>query len=97
LAQFRQHCPFAQKKHGTKDISDFRPISFIHGFAKIISKLLAIMLGSLMDDLVSKAQSAFIKKKSIHDNFLYVEKLATRLHKSKTPGSPFQARYPEGF
>jgi hypothetical protein len=37
-----------------------------------------------MNDLVSDAQSAFIKKRRIHDNFLYVKNLATRFNKAKT-------------
>jgi hypothetical protein len=73
------------KKEGTEEIIDYRPISLIHPIAKIIAKMLASRLGPLMDNLVSNAQSAFIKKRSIHDNFLYVKNLARRLHKSKTP------------
>jgi mannosylglycoprotein endo-beta-mannosidase len=73
------------KKEGAEEVADFRPISLIHGIARIISKMLAIRLAPYMNDLVSNAQSAFIKKRSIHDNFLYVENLATRFHKSKIP------------
>jgi hypothetical protein len=53
------------KKDGAEEISDFRPISLIHGIAKIISKMLALRLGPFMNELVSNAQSAFIKKRSI--------------------------------
>jgi hypothetical protein len=35
--------------------------------------------------LVSNCQSAFIKKRSIHDNFLYVQTTVRKLHKLKTP------------
>jgi hypothetical protein len=38
-----------------------------------------------MNKLVSNAQSVFIKKTSIHDNFLYLRNLARKMHKSKTP------------
>ncbi|KAK1607280.1 hypothetical protein QYE76_030953 [Lolium multiflorum] len=68
------------KKDGAEAISDYRPISLIHA----IAKMLALRLVPLMNDLVSSAQSAFIKRRSIHDNFLYVKNLATRLHKNKT-------------
>jgi hypothetical protein len=47
--------------------------------------MLAIRLAPFMNDLVSNAQSAFIKSRSIHDNFLYVMNLATRFNKAKTP------------
>uniref|UniRef100_A0A453BAR3 Uncharacterized protein n=1 Tax=Aegilops tauschii subsp. strangulata TaxID=200361 RepID=A0A453BAR3_AEGTS len=73
------------KKDGAESIVDYRPISLIHGIAKIIAKVLSIRLGPHMSTLVSNAQSAFIKTRSIHDNFMYVRNLARRLHKSKTP------------
>jgi retron-type reverse transcriptase len=73
------------KKEGAEEISDYRPISLILAIAKIVSKMLANWLGPLMDRLVSNAQNAFIKRRSIHDNFLYVKNLATRFHKNKTP------------
>jgi hypothetical protein len=76
--------PLFPKKDGAKDIVDYRPITLIHGVAKTIAKVLDIRLGPLMDELVSNTQRAFIKKRSIHDNFLYVKNLATRLHKRKT-------------
>jgi hypothetical protein len=43
--------------------SEFRPISLIHSFAKLISKVLALWLAPHMDSLVSTAQSAFIKRR----------------------------------
>jgi hypothetical protein len=39
----------------------------------------------LLDSLVSNCQSAFIKKRSIHDNFLYIENTTKSLHKLKMP------------
>jgi hypothetical protein len=44
------------KKEGAEEVGDYRPISLIHGVAKIIAKMLAIRLGPFMDDLVSNAQ-----------------------------------------
>lgn len=67
------------KKDAAEDVSDFRPISLIHAIAKILAKVLALRLGPLMNDLASNAQSAFINKRSIHDNFLYVKSLAKTL------------------
>ena len=34
---------------------------------------------------MSRAQSAFIKKRSIHDNFLYTQNLIKELHRAKIP------------
>ena len=50
------------KKDGAEDISDFRPISLMHVVAKLLAKMMATRLSIHMNDLVSSAQSAFIKK-----------------------------------
>jgi hypothetical protein len=60
------------KKDGAEEIGDFRPISLIHAVAKIITKTLALRLAPFMNNIISPCQSAFIKRRSIHDNFLYV-------------------------
>jgi hypothetical protein len=45
--------------------------------------LLAARLAPELKYLVSRAQSAFIKKRSIQDNFLYAQNLIRSLHRSK--------------
>jgi hypothetical protein len=52
-------------------ISEYRPISLINSVAKKITKVLTNRLAPHMNELVSHAQNAFIKKRCIHDNFLY--------------------------
>jgi mannosylglycoprotein endo-beta-mannosidase len=71
------------KKEGAEEVTNYRPIILIHAIAKIIAKMLVVRLAPFMNDLVSNAQSAFIKKRSIHGNFLYVKNLATRFNKAK--------------
>ncbi|XP_073359879.1 uncharacterized protein [Aegilops tauschii subsp. strangulata] len=78
------------KKEGAEGIADYRPISLIHAVTKIIANVLSLRLGPHMSRLVSNAQSACIKTRSIHDNFMYVRNLARRLHKSKTPSLLFK-------
>ena len=51
---------------------DFRPISLVHFFAKLFTKILAIRLRPRMHELVHPCQSAFIRKRTIHDNFVLV-------------------------
>jgi mannosylglycoprotein endo-beta-mannosidase len=85
------------KKEGAEEVTDFRPISLIHAIAKLTSKMMATRLAPHMNKLVSNAQSAFIKKRSIHDNFLYVRNLARKLHKSKTPTLLFKLDIKKAF
>jgi hypothetical protein len=64
-------------------ISDYRPISLINSVAKIITKILANRLAPKMNELVSGAQNAFIKKRCIHDNFIYSQRVIQLLHRKK--------------
>jgi hypothetical protein len=73
------------KKEGAECVGDYRPISLIHGVGKLISKVLALRLQPHMGILISHAQSAFIKKRCIHDNFMYVRNLTRKFHQTRTP------------
>ena len=64
-------------------VADFQPISLIHSIAKLFAKLLANRLAPLLDSLVSKCQSASIKKSNIHDNFLYIQNTVRTMQKQK--------------
>lgn len=61
-----------QKKDEAVEVKDFRPISLIHSFGKLFSKIMESCLSSHLDKLVAVNQSAFIKDHSLHDNFRYV-------------------------
>jgi mannosylglycoprotein endo-beta-mannosidase len=73
------------KKNEPSDAKDFRPVSLMHSVAKILCKLLANRLAPELKNLVSASQSAFIKGRSIQDNFLYVKNVIKRAHKKKAP------------
>jgi hypothetical protein len=45
----------------------------------------ATRLAPFMTTLVSRSQSAFIKTRNIHDNYMYVRNYARRPHKARTP------------
>jgi hypothetical protein len=65
--------------------SEFWPISLIHFFVKIFTKILALRLRPRMHELVNPCQSAFIKKRAIHDNFVLVRAQTKLLRQKKTP------------
>lgn len=66
-------------------MKDFRPISLIHGFGKLVIKILANLLSTKLNDMISTNQSAFIKGRCIQDNFLLVQQTAKFLHQQKLP------------
>ena len=73
------------KIEGAKKMADFRPISLVHAIAKNFTKLLARRLQPKMDKLVAPCQSAFIKQRSILDNFVFVRGQIKCLKMSRTP------------
>lgn len=73
------------KKAEALSPSDFRPISLVHSFAKLVTKVMANRLAPLLKDLVAANQSAFIRGRCIHDNYMPVQQTIKLLHKKKTP------------
>lgn len=64
---------------------DYRPICLIHSFAKILAKMMARRITAELQDLIDVNQSAFIKKRSIHDNFKYVQTTAKLFKQHRIP------------
>jgi hypothetical protein len=71
------------KKSEAIEVKDFRPISLIHSFAKKFTKILANRLAPKLPDLVSVNQSAFVKGRSIDDNFVMVQQTAKAIYGQK--------------
>lgn len=59
------HIALIPKGEVAEYAKDFRPISLINSFAKLITKILAIRLSRHIDHLISQSQSAFIKGRCI--------------------------------
>jgi len=60
------------KKVGANYPAEFWPITMIHSFVKLISKLLALRLAPRLHELIATNQNAFIRTRSIHDNYKYL-------------------------
>jgi hypothetical protein len=73
------------KKADTTGLKDYRPISLIHIFTKLVSKRLASRLAPRLGDLVKGNQCVFIRKRCIYDNFMMVQQTVRYLHRLKEP------------
>ena len=80
------HVVLIPKSAEARKITDYRPISLTSSVAKILSKLLSNRLAGCLHQLISRNQSAFIRR-SIHDNFLYTQNLIKELHAAKKAGA----------
>ena len=74
-----------KKNEHPAEIRDYRPISLIHSFSKLITKCLANRLAGVLDALVLRNQSAFIKGRRIHDNFRNVQIACKAILEKKSP------------
>jgi hypothetical protein len=71
------------KKTDATTAADFRPISLIHSFAKLVTKVMANRLAPLLPRLVAANQSAFVRGRSIHDNYTFVQHSIKSLRRRK--------------
>jgi hypothetical protein len=74
------------ERRDAMEIKDFRPISLVHSFSKLFFKLLANRLRGRLGELVSMNQSAFVKKRSLHDNFVLVRQVARKINSRRNTG-----------
>lgn len=59
------------KKVGAAELTDFKPVSLVHGALKIFDKVLASRLAAELPHLMGNHQSAFVARRSLHDNFMH--------------------------
>lgn len=55
------------KVAGTSSLSEFRPISLIHGLYKLLAKVLSFRLRSVLPTVIAENQQAFLKGRNISD------------------------------
>lgn len=72
-----------RKKKDTTAIGGFRPISLIHSFATLFTRVLARRLAPQMDVLIRPNQSVFIQGWLIHEIYKADQLTAKLLHRTK--------------
>lgn len=82
----KAHIVLIPKISEALNVGEYRPISLPHSFSKLFTKMLATRAHKRMHEVVSINQSAFIKGRSMHDNYLLVRQVARKMHASKIPG-----------
>ena len=78
------HIALILKTNDPRSVADYRPISLCNVIYKIISKVLANHLKSLLDAIISESPSAFVPGRLITDNVNVAFELLHRL-KLKRP------------
>ncbi|GJT75071.1 RNA-directed DNA polymerase, eukaryota [Tanacetum coccineum] len=85
------------KVSDAKFVSDFRPISLIGCVYKVVTKILANRLASIISDLVSDTQSAFVAKRNILDGPFILNELLSWCKKSKKQAMFFKVDFAKAY
>ncbi len=85
------------KKPAPTEVRDFRPISLVNGLSKIISKVLASRLQSVLEELINPFQTAFVRGRSLLDNFFMAHFLMHYLHSAKKQASLLKIDFERAF
>jgi hypothetical protein len=66
-------------------VKDYRPISLVHSYTKLVTKVLANRLAGRLQGMVSPNKSTFTKKWFIQDNSILVQQTTYFLHQQWQP------------
>lgn len=78
------HVRLIPRVQSPKKVANYRPIALCNVYYNIVSKILTRRLPPILDDIISKNQSAFVPGRSITDNVLITHEV---LHYLKTSGA----------
>uniref|UniRef100_A0A453BP67 Reverse transcriptase domain-containing protein n=1 Tax=Aegilops tauschii subsp. strangulata TaxID=200361 RepID=A0A453BP67_AEGTS len=67
------------------EVRDFRPISLIHSFPKLVAKVMSLRVAPEMTNTVGTHQSTFIQGRCLHDNYMLVQGTVRWLQSTKRP------------
>ena len=75
-----------KKKDGVIRVNDFRPISIVGSFYKVMAKILSKRLQEVLPRLVGDSQTAFVKGRQILDGALIANEVVGWLKKTRRTG-----------
>lgn len=85
------------KKPRAQDAKEFCPISLLHSFAKLFSRILAQWLAPELSKIVAPNQMVSIKSRSIQDNFILVRQSARAMHHKRKASVFLKLDIPHAF
>nr|GEZ07468.1 RNA-directed DNA polymerase, eukaryota [Tanacetum cinerariifolium] len=105
---FFDHCAFAKGCNSSfialiptcldpKSVNDYRPISLIGSLYKVVTKILATRLSSVLHNLISEVQSAFLPNKQILDGPFILNELLSWCKLKKKHAMIFKVDFAKAY
>nr|GFB26290.1 RNA-directed DNA polymerase, eukaryota [Tanacetum cinerariifolium] len=91
--EFRVH--FATRF--SDSVGDYRPISLIGSLYKVVTKILASRLATVISDLVSDVQTAFLLIRQILDGPFIINELFSHCHHKKQRAMLFKVDFAKAY
>ncbi|GKV27934.1 hypothetical protein SLEP1_g37047 [Rubroshorea leprosula] len=85
------------KKLNAVELKDFRPISLIGCVYKLLAKVLANRLKTVISEIVSDTQSAFVGGRQLVDSVLVLNEVVDEVKKRKKPAFVFKADFEKAY
>ncbi|GKA52519.1 RNA-directed DNA polymerase, eukaryota [Tanacetum coccineum] len=85
------------KSQDPKTVSDFRPISLIESLYKVVTKIIAIRLSSVISDLISDVQTAFLPNRQILDGPFIINELLSWCRHKKQQAMVFKVDFAKAY
>nr|GEW20960.1 RNA-directed DNA polymerase, eukaryota, reverse transcriptase zinc-binding domain protein [Tanacetum cinerariifolium] len=80
-----------------KSVGDYRPISLIGSIYKVVTKILATRLSSVISDLVSDVQTPFLPNRQILDGPFIINELLARCHHKNQRAMLFKVDFAKAY
>nr|GEW86643.1 reverse transcriptase domain-containing protein [Tanacetum cinerariifolium] len=80
-----------------KTVGDYRPITLIGCLYKVVTKILATRLSSVISDLVSDVQTAFLPNRKILDGPFFINELLARCRYKKQRAMIFKVDFAKAY
>ena len=85
------------KSGNPTSIKDYRPISMVGAFYKIISKILSLRLKDVIAYLIDESQTAFVGNRQILDGVMIANESIRWLKKRKIPGTLIKLDFEKAY
>ncbi|GJU62782.1 RNA-directed DNA polymerase, eukaryota [Tanacetum coccineum] len=80
-----------------KSVGEYRPISLIGSIYKIVTKILANRLSTVIADIISNVQTAFLPNRQILDGPFIINELLARCHHKKHSAMVFKIDFAKAY